>query len=88
MVGLNHLGEAAWAVEQVMNKWLQDDPLAPALMHLISDVASGFCRLGGGNCANGSALSRPAHFQLPKALKNGQEPAVLPTGCRAGRRSC
>ena len=23
MVGLNHLGEVAWSVEQVMNKWLQ-----------------------------------------------------------------
>src|SRR5215831_11850032 len=36
MVGLMRLGEAAWAVEQTMNTWLQDERAAtPALLQLI-----------------------------------------------------
>ena len=36
MVGLMRLGEAAWAVEQTMNAWLQDERAAtPALLQLI-----------------------------------------------------
>jgi len=38
MVGLNDLGEAAWAVEQVMNKWLQaEQDTTPVLFKLIED---------------------------------------------------
>ncbi|MCB6182745.1 Hpt domain-containing protein [Leeia sp. TBRC 13508] len=37
MVGLTHLGEAAWGVEQVMNRWLQEDrPAYPELLNLIA----------------------------------------------------
>lgn len=36
MVGLNRLGEAAWAVEQVLNHWLEDERAAtPDLLRLI-----------------------------------------------------
>src|SRR5206468_9320857 len=36
MVGLMRLGEAAWAIEQTMNTWLQDERAAtPALLQLI-----------------------------------------------------
>ncbi|HKW39019.1 MAG TPA: Hpt domain-containing protein [Burkholderiales bacterium] len=36
MVGLMRLGEAAWAIEQTMNAWLQDERAAtPALLQLI-----------------------------------------------------
>ncbi len=81
MVGLNHLGEVAWAVEQVMNKWLQDDlPANPALQHLISMAHQGF----GGWVAElrergSAAVEASAIFELAEALKNGQEPAVLPS---------
>lgn len=37
MVGLDALGEAAWAVEKVMNRWLeQESPASPALLDLIA----------------------------------------------------
>jgi len=36
MVGLAALGEAAWGLEQTLNRWLQLDwPLTPAVLHLI-----------------------------------------------------
>src|SRR5213076_3369104 len=36
MVGLMRLGEAAWAVEQTMNAWVQEERAAtPALLRLI-----------------------------------------------------
>jgi len=39
MVGLTDLGEAAWAVEQVMNKWLQSEQGAtPPLYKLVEDA--------------------------------------------------
>ncbi|GLS05598.1 hypothetical protein GCM10007860_27550 [Chitiniphilus shinanonensis] len=45
MVGLNHLGEAAWAVEQVLNKWLQmEQPASDALLAVIEEAHTGFTR--------------------------------------------
>ncbi len=39
MVGLNDLGEVAWAVERAMNKWLQDNkPATPGLLQFIADA--------------------------------------------------
>ncbi len=36
MVGLSALGEAAWGLEQTMNRWLQLEwPVTPALLHLV-----------------------------------------------------
>lgn len=80
MVGLNHLGEVAWAVEQVMNKWLQDDlPASPALQHLISMAHEGFGGWVSELREKGSAaVEASAIFELAEALKSGQEPAVLP----------
>ena len=53
MVGLMRLGEAAWAVEQVMNLWQQEERTAtPALFELIDFSHGGFlqwvARLQGG----------------------------------------
>ncbi|KAF0814633.1 Chemotaxis protein CheA [Andreprevotia sp. IGB-42] len=43
MVGLNHLGEVAWAVEQTLNKWLQaEQPAAAGLLALIDDSHAAF----------------------------------------------
>ena len=45
MVGLTYLGEVAWAIEQVMNKWLQEDrPASPALLDFIELACQGFSR--------------------------------------------
>ncbi|MCZ7565833.1 MAG: Hpt domain-containing protein [Burkholderiales bacterium] len=39
MVGLTRLGEAAWAVEQVMNKWLEEErPATPDLLQLVTEA--------------------------------------------------
>ncbi|SMC26920.1 chemosensory pili system protein ChpA (sensor histidine kinase/response regulator) [Andreprevotia lacus DSM 23236] len=43
MVGLNHLGEVAWAVEQTLNKWLQaEQPVSAGLLDLIGDTHGAF----------------------------------------------
>ncbi|WP_375591917.1 Hpt domain-containing protein [Chitiniphilus eburneus] len=45
MVGLNHLGEVAWAVEQVLNKCLQmEQPASTALLDVVQDAHAGFTR--------------------------------------------
>src|SRR5260221_2605737 len=43
MVGLMDLGEVAWEVEQVMNRWLeQQRPVGPSLLELIALASAGF----------------------------------------------
>jgi chemosensory pili system protein ChpA (sensor histidine kinase/response regulator) len=43
MVGLKDIGEVAWAVERVMNKWLQDEkPATPGLLSFIAQAESAF----------------------------------------------
>jgi len=43
MVGLNEFGEAAWALEQLLNAWLpQQLPTTPALLGLAFDSMQGF----------------------------------------------
>ncbi|WP_018987969.1 hybrid sensor histidine kinase/response regulator [Aromatoleum toluclasticum] len=43
MVGLRDLGEAAWGVEQTLNRWLQLEwPPTPALHHLLGDAGQVF----------------------------------------------
>ena len=45
MVGLMEFGEAAWALEQVLNTWLADQkPATPALLSLSGDAMRGFAR--------------------------------------------
>ncbi len=63
MVGLNALGEAAWGVEQTLNRWLQLDwALTPALLHLIDSAQQLFSiwvealRAGSASTPDASAL--------------------------------
>jgi chemosensory pili system protein ChpA (sensor histidine kinase/response regulator) len=43
MVGLNELGETAWAIEQVMNHWLQQEADGtPALMQMLEEAQTVF----------------------------------------------
>ncbi len=43
MVGLNDLGDLAWEVEQVMNRWLEDkQPASPELLELAANAAGCF----------------------------------------------
>jgi chemosensory pili system protein ChpA (sensor histidine kinase/response regulator) len=58
MVGLSDLGETAWAIEQVMNKWLQSEQDAtPSLYQLVEAGAYPVLGLGG------PAGSRRRHAQ-------------------------
>ncbi|MBA3903528.1 MAG: hybrid sensor histidine kinase/response regulator [Rhodocyclaceae bacterium] len=74
MVGLNDLGEAAWAVEQVMNKWLQSEQDAtPSLYRLAEDAHALFgewvaqLESGGGTHKDASAL-----IALAERVKAGE----------------
>jgi chemosensory pili system protein ChpA (sensor histidine kinase/response regulator) len=42
MVGLNRFGECAWHVEQVMNKWLQEEQPATPALHGMVEMAHAF----------------------------------------------
>ncbi|MDP3031788.1 MAG: Hpt domain-containing protein, partial [Rhodocyclaceae bacterium] len=43
MVGLTDLGETAWAVEQTLNRWLQEEkPAAPPLLAMLEDARALF----------------------------------------------
>ncbi len=43
MVGLKDLGEVAWEIEQVMNRWLErQQPAAPALLELVASAGAAF----------------------------------------------
>lgn len=76
MVGLNQLGEVAWAVEQVMNKWLQDEKRAtPALLRLVGDTSAAFSVWVGQLKDSGTAqVEASALFELAEQLKSGIEP--------------
>jgi len=78
MVGLSELGETAWAIEQVMNKWLQSEQDAtPELYRLIEEAHSlfsawvGQLEAGGGTHRDAAAL-----IALAARIKSGE--AVLP----------
>ncbi|WP_018151334.1 hybrid sensor histidine kinase/response regulator [Leeia oryzae] len=75
MVGLTHLGEAAWAIEQVMNRWLQEDrPAQPALLDLIDFACHDFQRWISALSAEGSAVVDAGPLlALAEAFKHWQE---------------
>lgn len=82
MVGLNQLGEVAWAIEQVMNKWLQDEKQAsPALLRLLESTSAHFTQWVGELQASGTAqVDAAALFAEAERLKSGtdqEEPAVV-----------
>ncbi|MBM3392653.1 MAG: response regulator [Betaproteobacteria bacterium] len=73
MVGLSELGETAWAIEQVMNKWLQSEQDAtPDLYRLIAEAHSLFSawveqlEAGGGTHKDAAAL-----VKLAECIKSG-----------------
>ncbi len=77
MVGLTDLGETAWAVEQVMNHWLQlEIDATPALHDMIGQARGLFAEwvwqleAGGGRHFDASAL-----ISLCEQLRGGNEPA-------------
>jgi chemosensory pili system protein ChpA (sensor histidine kinase/response regulator) len=77
MVGLSELGETAWAIEQVMNKWLQSEQDAtPALYQLVEEAHTLFSawveqlESGGGTHKDAAAL-----VALAERIKSGEAAA-------------
>ncbi|MDP3482807.1 MAG: Hpt domain-containing protein [Sulfuricella sp.] len=75
MVGLTDLGEVAWAVEQVMNKWLQDERAAtPALLNFVEQACAAFEQWVGQLQSKGAvAVDADALIATAGQLKSGAE---------------
>jgi chemosensory pili system protein ChpA (sensor histidine kinase/response regulator) len=79
MVGLNDLGEVAWAIERAMNYWLKENkPATPALLKFIAKAADQFqvwveaLRRTGAARVDGTELA-----ELAQQFENGVEPLSL-----------
>jgi chemosensory pili system protein ChpA (sensor histidine kinase/response regulator) len=79
MVGLTDLGEVAWAVEQVMNKWLQDEMAAtPSLLNFIGQACAAFEQWVGQLQSKGSVVvEADALIAAAEQLKSGEEMAAV-----------
>ncbi|MBU1690251.1 MAG: Hpt domain-containing protein [Gammaproteobacteria bacterium] len=79
MVGLIDLGEVAWAVEQVMNKWLQDERGAtPALLNFIEQACTAFGQWVGQLQSKGSVVVEAgALMASAEQLMSGKEMAEV-----------
>ena len=64
MVGLTEFGEAAWAMEQLLNAWLpQQLPASPELVHLSHQALQGFGQWINDIAANNDAAWRASPFR-------------------------
>ncbi|HEX5477533.1 MAG TPA: Hpt domain-containing protein, partial [Burkholderiales bacterium] len=75
MVGLMDLGEVAWEVEQVMNRWLeQQRPATPALFELITGASASFAswveKLRSGSLTG--EIDAASIVELARKLKSGE----------------
>ena len=79
MVGLKDFGEAAWGIEQVMNRWLQQEKDAtPALHKLIGDAHSLFSAWVAQLESGGSAwMDATELLAFAERIKAGDESVVL-----------
>ena len=75
MVGLTDLGEVAWAVEQVMNKWLQEEKAAtPELLGFIQQARDSFEQWVGQLSEEGSVkVEADDLVAQAERLKSGEE---------------
>ncbi|HUX65266.1 Hpt domain-containing protein [Sulfuricella sp.] len=79
MVGLTDLGEVAWVVEQVINKWLQDERAAtPALLNFIEQACAAFEQWVGQLQSKGAvAVEADALIAAAEQLRSGEEMAEV-----------
>lgn len=79
MVGLTDLGEVAWAVEQVINKWLQDERAAtPALLNFIERACAAFEQWVGQLQSKGAVVvEADALIAAAEQLRSGEEMAEV-----------
>jgi chemosensory pili system protein ChpA (sensor histidine kinase/response regulator) len=81
MVGLMDLGEAAWEVEQVMNRWLEMKwPASAELLELLASASTAFggwiAQLRAGSL--GGEIDARQIVQLAGRLKLAEEPVAVP----------
>ena len=93
MVGLTRLGEVAWAVEQVMNKWLEEEhPATPDLLKLVTEAQAFFGAAVEDLKAGGQGPDEAAIVALAQQVKAGEplgetagaQPAPAPEAEEAG----
>ncbi|MGB8435567.1 MAG: Hpt domain-containing protein, partial [Burkholderiales bacterium] len=73
MVGLTRLGEAAWAVEQVMNTWLEEErPATPDLLRLVTEAQSFFGAAVEDLKGGGAGPDESAIVALSQQVKSGE----------------
>ncbi|HEY5994556.1 MAG TPA: Hpt domain-containing protein [Gallionellaceae bacterium] len=75
MVGLNDLGEVAWAVERAMNKWLQDNkPATPGLLQFIADAEALFhAWVDSLHTHSGKMINTTPLVEAAKKVEEGEE---------------
>ena len=79
MVGLVRVGEAAWAVEQAINLWLQDErPATRDLLSLISEAHDYFADCVVRLKAGGVAADEAPLIELAAELGGGRPPRLRP----------
>jgi chemosensory pili system protein ChpA (sensor histidine kinase/response regulator) len=79
MVGLTRLGEAAWAVEQVMNRWLEEERAAtPALFTLIATARQFFEGAVAILKTNGPSPDESAIVAMANKVKAGESLGEVP----------
>jgi len=79
MVGLDELGEVAWAIERAMNYWLKEEkPATPALLRFIAKAADKFQVWVEELSSTGAAHVDGAELaELAQQFENGVEPLSL-----------
>lgn len=85
MVGLNNLGEVAWAVEQVLNKWLQEDkPSNALLLKLFNLTHAQFASWVSDLQTTGSTQVEASQIlRIAEALNRGEETVAEAAGAIA-----
>ncbi len=86
MVGLMRLGEAAWAIEQTMNLWLQEERAAtPALLQLLGMAHEYFSDNVARLKAGGASSDEHALVALAEKVRKGETlpPAAAPAPVEA-----
>ena len=76
MVGLTDLGEAAWGMEQTMNRWLQLEWEPTPAMHDLIEAAHALFDAWIGQLERGGGVTRDASIMLAEAqrLRDADEP--------------
>jgi chemosensory pili system protein ChpA (sensor histidine kinase/response regulator) len=79
MVGLMRLGEAAWAIEQTMNAWLQEERAAtPALIQLLGMAHEYFSENVKRLKAGGSSSDERSLVAAAERVRRGEAPERAP----------